>query len=171
MRHELSTNPNGLQAVSREALGVLAVDSKAALVRMNPQDLGVLDDVLRQEFAGLALTLLGDASITRGGCLVESAGPVGAGTLERRGARAVGLVRSGVRLVVVVEHAPGAGADLRGEPEALGLAPGVRGGATPESEVVETDVDEEAQTLDDLLDDATADLLVALGKPHVQEEV
>jgi flagellar assembly protein FliH len=58
-------------------------------VRMNPQDLGVLDDVLRQEFAGLALTLLGDASITRGGCLVESAGTVVDGTLEKRWARAV----------------------------------------------------------------------------------
>lgn len=89
LRHELSTNPNALQPVIREALGVLAVDSKAALVRMNPQDLGVLDDVLRQEFEGLALTLLGDASITRGGCLVESAGTVVDGTLEKRWARAV----------------------------------------------------------------------------------
>ena len=89
LRHELSTNPNALQPVIREALGVLAVDSKAALVRMNPQDLDVLDDVLRQEFAGLALTLLGDASITRGGCLVESAGTVVDGTLEKRWARAV----------------------------------------------------------------------------------
>jgi flagellar assembly protein FliH len=89
LRHELSTNTNALQPVIREALGVLAVDSKAALVRMNPQDLGVLDDVLRQEFAGLALTLLGDASITRGGCLVESAGTVVDGTLEKRWARAV----------------------------------------------------------------------------------
>jgi flagellar assembly protein FliH len=76
LRHELSTNTNALQPVIREALGVLAVDSKAALVRMNPQDLGVLDDVLRQEFAGLALTLLGDASMVDG-------------TLEKRWARAV----------------------------------------------------------------------------------
>ena len=89
LRHELSTNPSALQPVIREALGVLAVDSKAAVVRLHPQDLGVLDDVLRQEFAGLALTLLGDASITRGGCLVESAGTVVDGTLEKRWARAV----------------------------------------------------------------------------------
>lgn len=89
LRHELSSNPNALQPVIREALGVLAIDSKAALVRMNPLDLDVLEDALRAEFPHLSLTLLADTSITRGGCLVESAGTVVDGTVEKRWKRAV----------------------------------------------------------------------------------
>jgi len=89
LRHELSTNPNALQPVVREALGVLAVDSKAALVRLHPLDLEVLSEVLRQEFSTLTLTLLPDASIARGGCLVESAGTVVDGTVEKRWKRAL----------------------------------------------------------------------------------
>ncbi len=89
LRHELSTNPNALQPVIREALGTLTVDSKAALVRMNPVDMDVLADVLQQEFPGMALTLLPDAAVTRGGCLVESAGTVVDGTIEKRWLRAV----------------------------------------------------------------------------------
>ena len=89
LRHELSTNPNALQPVIREALGVLATDCKAAVVRLNPLDLDVLEDVLRQEFSGLTLTLLADVSVTRGGCLVEAAGTVVDGTMEKRWSRAV----------------------------------------------------------------------------------
>ncbi|PQA77742.1 flagellar assembly protein FliH [Rhodoferax sp. TS-BS-61-7] len=89
LRHELSTNPNALQPVVREALGVLAVDSKAAVVRLHPLDLEVLAEVLRQEFSGLALTLLPDSSVARGGCLVESAGTVVDGTVEKRWQRAL----------------------------------------------------------------------------------
>jgi len=89
LRHELSTNPNALLPVIREALGVLAADCKAAVVRLNPLDLDVLEDVLRQEFSGLALTLLSDVSVSRGGCLVEAAGTVVDGTMERRWSRAV----------------------------------------------------------------------------------
>ena len=89
LRHELSVNPNALQPVIREALSVLAIDSKAAFVRLNPVDLDVLQDVVKQEFSGLALSLLSDASVTRGGCLVESSGTVVDGTIEKRWGRAV----------------------------------------------------------------------------------
>ena len=89
LRHELSVNPNALQPVVREALSVLSIDSKAALVRLNPLDLDILEEVLRQEFSGLSLTLLADSAISRGGCLVESAGTVVDGTMEKRWIRAV----------------------------------------------------------------------------------
>jgi flagellar assembly protein FliH len=49
----------------------------------------VLEDVLRQEFSGLSLTLLADPTLSRGGCLVESAGTVVDGTMEKRWSRAV----------------------------------------------------------------------------------
>jgi flagellar assembly protein FliH len=89
LRHELSVNPNALQPVIREAIGVLAVDCKAAVVRMNPLDVEVLTSVVKEEFPGLSLTLLPDTSITRGGCLVEAAGTVVDGTVEKRWIRAV----------------------------------------------------------------------------------
>jgi len=89
LRHELSVNPNALQSVIREALGLLVAENKSALVRLNPLDLEVLEEVLRTEFSNLSLTLLADATVTRGGCLIESAGTVVDGTLEKRWMRAI----------------------------------------------------------------------------------
>ena len=89
LREELSVNPNVLQPAVREALGLLLADSKSAVVRMNPLDLEVLEEPLRAEFSNLSLTLLADARVDRGGCLVESAGTVVDATMERRWARAV----------------------------------------------------------------------------------
>jgi flagellar assembly protein FliH len=89
LRQELTTNPNALQPVVREALGMLASDSKAAMVRLHPLDVEVFSEVLQKEFVNLSLTLLPDPAITRGGCLVESAGTVVDGTVERRWQRAV----------------------------------------------------------------------------------
>jgi flagellar assembly protein FliH len=85
----LSINTDTLQPVLREAMGLLAADTKSAVIRLNPLDLEVLEPVLRSEFAGLALTLLPEEAVSRGGCLVESAGTVVDGTLEKRWARAV----------------------------------------------------------------------------------
>lgn len=89
LRHELSINPNALQPVIREALGLLVAETKTAVVKLNPLDLEVLEDVLRAEFSSFSSTLLADATITRGGCVVESAGTVIDGTLETRWKRAL----------------------------------------------------------------------------------
>jgi flagellar assembly protein FliH len=51
---------------------------------MHPVDLDVLAEDLVREFPNLKLSLVPDANITAGGCLVESAGTVIDGTLERR---------------------------------------------------------------------------------------
>ena len=89
LRRELGTNPNALQPVVREALSLLTVDTRLAAVRMNPVDLDVLADELVREFPNLKLSLVPDAAITPGGCLVEAAGAVVDGTVERRWQRAV----------------------------------------------------------------------------------
>lgn len=89
LRRELSLNPNALQPVIREAIGMLTSDTKAAVVRLNPLDVDVFSDVFQAEFSHLKLTLLPDASVSRGGCLVEAAGTVVDGTLERRWQKAV----------------------------------------------------------------------------------
>jgi flagellar assembly protein FliH len=105
LRHELSANPNALLPVIKEALGMLSVDSKAAVVRLNPQDADVFRQELtpdarqdarpdvRQdispELSAKSLTVVADPLVSRGGCLVESAGTVIDGTVEKRWMRAV----------------------------------------------------------------------------------
>ena len=89
VRQELLSSTHVLQPVIRESLGMLAVDCKAAVVRLNQQDLAAVSDLMRKEFSNLSLTLLPDTSITRGGCLVEAAGTIVDGTLEKRWKRAV----------------------------------------------------------------------------------
>jgi flagellar assembly protein FliH len=89
LRRELTVNPNALQPVVREALGLLTVDSKVAAVRMHPLDLDVFAAELAREFPNLQLNLVPDASVTAGGCLVEAAGTVIDGTVERRWHKAV----------------------------------------------------------------------------------
>lgn len=89
LRRELSVDLKAVQPVIREALGLLAADTKSAVVRLHPLDMETLEEVIRTEFSSLSLTLLADASLTRGGCLIESAGTVVDGTLEKRWLRAV----------------------------------------------------------------------------------
>jgi flagellar assembly protein FliH len=89
LRHELSVNPNALQPVIREALGILAADNKSAVVRLNPLDAEVLQDALQGEFAALSLTLVADPRVSPGGCFVESGGTVVDGALDTRWKRAV----------------------------------------------------------------------------------
>jgi flagellar assembly protein FliH len=89
LRRELSVDPKAVQPVIREALGLLVADTKSAVVRLHPLDFNVLEEVIRTEFSSLSLTLLADPGLTRGGCLIESAGTVVDGTLEKRWMRAV----------------------------------------------------------------------------------
>ena len=89
LRSELVCNPNALLPVVREALGQLFADIRAATVRLHPLDLDVLQDALHEEFPNLKLTLQPDATLTRGGCVVEAAGTVIDGRLEKRWQRAV----------------------------------------------------------------------------------
>jgi len=90
LRHEISTNPNALLPVIREALAPLIAESKSTVLKLHPLDMDMLQDVLQTEYPNLPLTLLADASISRGGCQIQSAGTQIDGTLEKRWARAVG---------------------------------------------------------------------------------
>jgi flagellar assembly protein FliH len=56
---------------------------------MHPVDIDVLADEMAREFPNLKLTLVPDAAITAGGCLVEAAGCVVDGTVQRRWHKAV----------------------------------------------------------------------------------
>ncbi len=89
VRQELRSNSKILEPVIREALGMLAVDCKIAVIRLHPQEMSVVSQLIAAEFDHLALTLVPDATLTPGGCLVEAAGTVIDGTLEKRWQRAV----------------------------------------------------------------------------------
>lgn len=89
LRHELSVNPNALQPVVREGLGLLTDDCKAAVLRLNPVDLDVLQETMDTEFANLALTWIPDATIEQGGCVISAAAAVVDGGLPTRWRRAV----------------------------------------------------------------------------------
>ncbi len=89
LRHELSVNPNAVQPVVREAVGMLVSEGRPALVRLNPVDMETLAAHLREEFDGAAVQWMADAAVPAGGCLVESAGTVVDGSLDKRWQRAV----------------------------------------------------------------------------------
>ncbi len=89
VRRELSVDPVALLSVVREALGMLVMDGKTAVVKLHPLDWEVLQEPLQQAFPSPTITWLSDAAVERGGCLVESGGTVIDGTLSKRWERAV----------------------------------------------------------------------------------
>jgi hypothetical protein len=85
----------------------------------------------------------------------------------------VALVQADRGLVEDVEHAREARADLRGEADALALAARERARGAIEVEIIEADIVEEAEPLDDLLEDAASAICVLLiveMAGHVAEE-
>lgn len=89
VRQELRTNPQALQPVVQEALGMLVAEGRPATVRLNPLDQQLLGASLCEAFASTAVQWVADAAVQPGGCLVEFAGTVVDGSLEKRWQRAV----------------------------------------------------------------------------------
>ncbi|NIC41929.1 FliH/SctL family protein [Aquabacterium sp. A08] len=89
VRRELATPLEPLKAAVQEALALLVEDGKPATLRLHPDDLALLQAEPSTPWAGLAVQLQADDSLTPGGCVVES--PQGAvdATVEKRWARAV----------------------------------------------------------------------------------
>ena len=89
IRQEISINAKVLQPVIREAMGLLGVETKTAVVRLSPVDFEMLEELVRVEFAAMSLTLVADSTLTPGGCLIESAGTVVDGRVEKRWSQVV----------------------------------------------------------------------------------
>ncbi|RQO80501.1 flagellar assembly protein FliH [Acidovorax sp. FJL06] len=89
VRQELSVNPNALQPVVREAVGMLVTEGRPAMVRLNPLDMEAMAQPLREELDGPGVQWVADAAVPAGGCLVESAGTVVDGSLDKRWQRAI----------------------------------------------------------------------------------
>ncbi len=89
LRHELTVNPEVVMPVLTEAVGLLGAEFKTAVVKLNPLDLAALGEQIQANFAGIGLSLRADPEVLQGGCLVESAGTVVDGTLQKRWQRAI----------------------------------------------------------------------------------
>ena len=94
VRQELSVNPRALLPVVREAVGMLVAEGRPATVRLNPADLEAVAQPLREEQGGPGaktpdVQWIADAAVAPGGCLVESAGTVVDGSLDKRWQRAI----------------------------------------------------------------------------------
>lgn len=89
VRQELSVNPNALQPVVREAVNMLVTEGRPAVVRLNPVDMESMAQPLREEVDAPGVQWMADAAVPPGGCLVESAGTVVDGSLDKRWQRAV----------------------------------------------------------------------------------
>jgi hypothetical protein len=83
----------------------------------------------------------------------------------------VALVQADRRLIEYVHDADQARADLAGQADALCLAARERVGLAIERQVIQADVDEEAQALADFLDDLGRDLAAPSGQFQLVEKV
>jgi len=89
VRQELSVNPHVLLPVVREAVGMLVTEGRPATVRLNPVDMEAMAEPLREEVHAPGVQWMTDAAVPAGGCLVESAGTVVDGSLDKRWQRAI----------------------------------------------------------------------------------
>ena len=89
VRQELSVNPHALLPVVREAVGMLVTEGRPATVRLNPVDMEAMAEPLREEVHAPGVQWMADAAVPAGGCLVESAGTVVDGSIDKRWQRAI----------------------------------------------------------------------------------
>lgn len=90
VRQELKNDPIHLKPLIAEALAQLADDGLPATVRMHPGDLALMKGALQETLNSPVPEFVADASISPGGCLIESATTAVDATIEKRWSRAVG---------------------------------------------------------------------------------
>lgn len=90
VRQELVSNTQHLKPLIAEALSQLVEDGLPATVRMHPADYALMKGALQETLASPKPEFVADASLSPGGCLIESASMSVDATIEKRWARAVG---------------------------------------------------------------------------------
>lgn len=88
VRTELRQSPELVVEVAEQALGALLASARQVIVRLNPDDHALAQAQLSEVLAARGARLVPDASVQRGGCLVESDIAVVDATVEARWARA-----------------------------------------------------------------------------------
>lgn len=90
VRRELAQPLEPVRAVVEEALSLLTDAARPAVLRLHPDDAERLAPAMADALAQQRVTLVPDARLTPGGCVLETAHGLVDGTVERRWARAVG---------------------------------------------------------------------------------
>lgn len=88
VRTELRQSPELVVDVAEQALGALLASARQVIVRLSPDDHGLAQAQLSEMLAARGARLVPDASVQRGGCIVESDIAVVDATVEARWARA-----------------------------------------------------------------------------------
>ncbi|MGH6648551.1 FliH/SctL family protein [Aquabacterium sp.] len=94
VRSELDQRPEAVLTVAEEALGVLLSTARQITVRLNPEDNALAQGSLTEVLAARGARLMPDASVTRGGCVVESDIAVVDASVEARWFRAAAAMGS-----------------------------------------------------------------------------
>lgn len=89
LRREVRVDAHALEPALREAVALLGSDTKVAVVRLHPEDFGLLDDALKTAFVDIDLAFRADPEVAPGGCLVEAGGMSVDASLDKRWSRAV----------------------------------------------------------------------------------
>ncbi|MEO5843404.1 MAG: FliH/SctL family protein [Caldimonas sp.] len=84
LRSELSAHPDRIRAVAEQAVDALMPSAGQIVVRVHPDDLGLVTGSSAEAIAGRGARLVADARISRGGCLVESDIGLVDATIEER---------------------------------------------------------------------------------------
>lgn len=88
VRSELKQNPEVVVDVAEQALTTLLASARQIVLRLNPDDHGMAQAQLTDVLAARGARMVPDASITRGGCVVESDIAVVDASVEARWDRA-----------------------------------------------------------------------------------
>lgn len=72
VRSEISQRPEHVVQVAREAVEALLLSARHVRVRVHPADMPLVNEGAGAELHARGAQLIGDASIERGGCLIES---------------------------------------------------------------------------------------------------
>ena len=91
VRSELQLQPQLIAQVAMDAMGAVMLSARHLRLRLHPDDLGLVQAAAEVSLKARDVMLLADATVARGGCLVESdLGQVDA-RIEQRWAQTVGV--------------------------------------------------------------------------------
>jgi flagellar assembly protein FliH len=94
VRGELQANPQQVAMVAQEAIEALLLSARHVTVRVHPDDQPLVAQGAQEIIAARGARLVGDASVTRGGCIVESDIGIVDASIEARWRRAAAALGS-----------------------------------------------------------------------------
>ncbi len=92
VRADLAQQPETVVQVAEEALSTLLTSARHVVLRLHPDDHAMAQAQLAEVLAARGVRILGDAAVTRGGCVIESDIAVVDASVEARWERAAACV-------------------------------------------------------------------------------